>query len=159
MSRAEFDSKAKIPTVVRLRIKDGKVVQDCDVYIGRAQNQGGWKLPASRWQNNHRVKPGVSVDEACRKYEVDIRRNKSLMDLIPSLFGKRLGCWCVGRARCSTCGVQVGKCGHFQCHGEVLVKLVREHLEVAAVSSLSRPPAPAAQDLTAWEELFAELES
>ena len=33
-----------IPKVVRIRRKDGKIVQDCDIYIGRRLTQGGWNL-------------------------------------------------------------------------------------------------------------------
>lgn len=44
------------PKVVRLRRKGGDIVQDCDVYIGRRQTQGGWNLSESEWANKHNVK-------------------------------------------------------------------------------------------------------
>lgn len=37
--------------VVRLKRSKGKIIQDCDVYIGRACNRGGWNLPTSKWAN------------------------------------------------------------------------------------------------------------
>ena len=115
-------------TVVHLKIKGGKVVQDCDEYIGRAQNQGGWKLSTSIWANDHPVKACKSVDDACRRFEIDLRKNKVLLSKIPELCGKRLGCWCIGKTRCSTCGelLSAKKCSHYQCHGEVIVKIGEE---------------------------------
>ena len=38
-------------SVVKLSRVNGKVIQDCDVYIGRACFRGGWNLPASKWAN------------------------------------------------------------------------------------------------------------
>ena len=35
------------PIVVRPRVKGGVIVQDCDIYIGRKQTQGGWNLKES----------------------------------------------------------------------------------------------------------------
>lgn len=43
-------------TVVRIRMERGKVVQDCDVYIGRACNMGGWRLRQSKWANPFTLK-------------------------------------------------------------------------------------------------------
>ena len=38
-----------VPTVVRIRRKGDRVVQDCDIYIGRAWTMGGWNLSRSKW--------------------------------------------------------------------------------------------------------------
>jgi hypothetical protein len=38
-------------TVVHMKRAGGKVVQDCDVYIGRRMTMGGWNLPQSKWHN------------------------------------------------------------------------------------------------------------
>ena len=44
---------SKPTTVVRMQRnnKGNKIIQDCDLYIGRENMKGGWKLPASDWQN------------------------------------------------------------------------------------------------------------
>jgi hypothetical protein len=46
----------------------------------------------------------------CAKYEEYLRNNQELLDALPKLVGKRLGCWCAPRI----------------CHGNVLVKLIKE---------------------------------
>lgn len=69
--------KYHLPTVVKLRIKGGVVVQGCDVYISRGnQNQGGWDKyihTASEWAN--RFKPGKdgTLEEVIAKYNTEIR--------------------------------------------------------------------------------------
>ncbi len=94
--------------VVRIRRKNGEVVQDCDVYIGRACNMGGWRLKQSIWHNPYSVKE-YGREKAIEKYEEYIRGNKILMKKIKELKGKVLGCWCAPNA----------------CHGDVLVKILK----------------------------------
>ena len=53
---ADVAATFKLPRVVHLRREKGKVVQDCDIYIGRACNMGGWRLPQSKWSNPYSVK-------------------------------------------------------------------------------------------------------
>lgn len=60
-----------------------------------------------------------------------IRKKPDLIRKIPELHGKILGCWCVDTSKdpkCSTCGKILEKscCGHYQCHGEVLICLLEE---------------------------------
>ena len=94
--------------VVRLRRRGGRVVQDCDVYIGRECKMGGWQLPASKWANPYTVAACGTAEVAVERYRQYIMRNKLLLDDIGELRGKTLGCWC--------------KPG--PCHGDVLVQLV-----------------------------------
>lgn len=42
-------------SIVHLKRSNGVVVQDCDVYIGRACNMGGWRLSQSKWYNPYTV--------------------------------------------------------------------------------------------------------
>lgn len=98
-------------SVVRIRRKNGRVAQGCDVYIGRAMHMGGWHLPQSDWANPFTVKECGSNEEACRRYEEWIRNERQdLMDRLHELEGKTLGCWCKPAA----------------CHGDVLLKLLDE---------------------------------
>ena len=53
-----------LPRVVRIGRRGGKVLQDCDIYIGRAVQRGGWNLEASKWANPFKIKPGLPV-ESC----------------------------------------------------------------------------------------------
>ena len=112
-----YDSVMKIyavpptgTTVVRLKRSGGQMIQDCDIYIGRQQLRGGWRLSASDWANPFTVSVCGSNEEACRRYEAYVRKCPELMQRLPELQGKRLGCWCKPAP----------------CHGDVLVKLLNE---------------------------------
>lgn len=96
-------------SVVRIKRQGGRIVQDCDIYIGRACNMGGWNLSQSKWHNPYRIKDYSDINEVLRLYENYIRASP-LIDQLEELRGKRLGCWC--------------KPG--PCHGDILVKLLAE---------------------------------
>ena len=100
------------PTVVRIKRQNGRVVQDCDLYIGRACNMGGWKLPKSKWHNPFTVKE-FGRKECLKKYE-EYARIKLYKDL-DALTGKTLGCFC------DRSSIEEEE----QCHGDVLVRLWR----------------------------------
>jgi hypothetical protein len=78
-----------------------------DVYIGRP----------SKWGNVFSHKKGTLAANLCptresaiTHYEAWIRMQPHLLDALPELAGKVLGCWCKPQA----------------CHGDVLVKLCKE---------------------------------
>lgn len=96
--------------VVKIKRKNGLIIQDCDVYIGRACFMGGWKLPKSKWANPYTIADCGSAEVAIAKYREYIVKNPELMASLGELHG-RLGCWC-----------HPGPC-----HGDVLVELVREN--------------------------------
>lgn len=104
-----FEYPGKLTTVVRLKKAKGKTVQDCDIYIGRAMNMGGWKLPKSKWSNPFKVKDHSSPKVACELYREYILKSPLMKDL-EELRGKTLGCWCKGK---------------HECHGDVLVELLK----------------------------------
>uniref|UniRef100_A0A1X7T7B2 DUF4326 domain-containing protein n=1 Tax=Amphimedon queenslandica TaxID=400682 RepID=A0A1X7T7B2_AMPQE len=110
---------ALLPRVVRICRRGGEVIQDCDIYIGRAVHRGGWNLEASKWANPFKIKPGLPVGSVLSAYEQHVRSNPTLMRGIPSLAGKTLGCWCKPNP----------------CHGDVLVKLFKEYLEKKGVKN------------------------
>nr|DBA11589.1 TPA_asm: ORF49 [Malaco herpesvirus 2] len=100
------------PIVVRLKRKNGTIVQDCDLYIGREIHRGGWNLPQSDWANPFTIERCGSAKEAVRCYENYIRNKRpDLLRRIPELDRKTLGCWC--------------KPG--PCHGDILIKLFEEY--------------------------------
>lgn len=101
-----------LPRVVRLRRREGRVVQDCDVYIGRACQQGGWDLPASKWANPFSVARYGSVRKVLRKFEEYLAERPDLVAALPELAGQRLGCWCHPNP----------------CHGDVLVAWFKRHV-------------------------------
>lgn len=99
------------PMVVHLKRAGGVEVVSCDVYIGRSQNQGGWHLPTSKWANPFTLKKfDNDRDKVLAAYEAHVRSKPSLMESLPELAGKRLGCWCYP----------------LSCHGDVLTRLFIE---------------------------------
>lgn len=103
-------------TVVRLRreLKTGKILQSCDVYIGRTVKMGGWDLECSKWHNPYRLSDcNGDIDECLRRFEEYLVGNKELMAALPELKGKVLGCWCKNKPS-------------DKCHGDVLVKYVNK---------------------------------
>lgn len=98
-------------SVVRIRMKGGQVIQDCDIYIGRAVNRGGWDLPWSKWANPFTLNSCKSIDEAISKYRDYVLASPRLMNDLEELQGKRLGCFCE----------QPGPC-----HGHVLIELLNK---------------------------------
>lgn len=105
-------------SVVRIRRTGGEVVQDCDIYIGRAMYMGGWKLPKSKWANPFTVKEcGNSSTVAVQKYRAWLLQQPELLKQLPELKGKVLGCWCKNKPE-------------DPCHGDVLVEFVEKGIRV-----------------------------
>jgi hypothetical protein len=78
------------------------------VYIGRA-----WSgLPDSKWANPFHIGKHGTRSEVIAKYEAYVRSRPDLMAAVPELVDQVLGCWCYPE----------------HCHGDVLVKLVKEYL-------------------------------
>lgn len=100
-------------TIVDIHKKNGKR-PDFDIYIGRAVRNTEF-IESSKWFN-----PRLSLEE----YELYIR---NCIDVIPEYFnlkelvGKRLGCWCI----------TTDKLTPYVCHGQVLMKLLREKYEAS----------------------------
>ncbi len=111
-------AEMKLPTVVRIQRKGGRVIQNCDFYIGRECKMGGWNLEASKWANPFSLAAyGNNLEVVLSKYEHHVSQRPDLLAALPELAGKRLGCWCDPKP------------GRNQwCHGHVLVKLFRSHV-------------------------------
>ena len=75
-----------------------------DVYIGRP----------SKWGNPFPIRKDRTREQAVQSYEKWIRKKPELLADLHELQGKTLGCWC--------------KTGQL-CHGDVLIKLVKEFCE------------------------------
>ncbi|AVK77407.1 hypothetical protein pmac_cds_719 [Pandoravirus macleodensis] len=101
----------KVTRVVKLKRNGGRIMQDCDVYIGRRWTIGGWDLPQSEWANPYSVRAVGSAAEAVRLYEHEhLPRHPELLAKVGSLKGLVLGCWCKKHA-------------NDPCHGDVLARL------------------------------------
>lgn len=64
----------------------------------------------SKWGNPFQIGRDGTREEVIKMYEVHVRRRPDLLAALPELVGKRLGCHCKPLA----------------CHGDVLVKLLKE---------------------------------
>ena len=94
--------------IVNLKGRKPQLIGDGEVYIGRAINMGGWRLPASPWANPFR---GERAD-VVKKYEAYLRApaQMALRERLGELAGKTLCCWCAPEV----------------CHGDVLIKMIAE---------------------------------
>lgn len=76
--------------VVHLKREKGKIVEDCDVYIGRQWKKGGWDLEESKWHNPYQIKRGYCDRDQClEKYKNYVSQNETLMSELHELKGKR----------------------------------------------------------------------
>jgi ribonuclease HI len=86
---------------VRIRRENNIIVQDCDLYVGRAVNRGGWDLPRSKWHNPISLKScDNNATECIRRFRGYLQTRPDLMLALPELRGKRLGCWCDDDSPC-----------------------------------------------------------
>jgi alkylated DNA repair dioxygenase AlkB len=105
-----------------------------DVYIGRRITRGKHNFPASIWGNHNHLN--------LAEYEAYVRSSPELLQQLPSLKGKVLGCWHTVADR------RKG----LVCHGDVLLKLVNEFDDKPESTA-----APAVEDDTELAALFAPL--
>lgn len=87
-------------------VKVNRKKKNYTVYIGRAWAgllQSKWHNPFHEWQYGRK--------RCIELYEAYVRGSSDLMSEIPELVDQVLGCWCYPEP----------------CHGDVLVKLVKEY--------------------------------
>lgn len=82
-----------------------------DTYIGRANKD----LPKSKWANPWVIGRDGTREEVIDAYEQWVRQKPELMAALPELKDKVMGCWCKTEAN-----------SDIPCHGDVLLKLLRE---------------------------------
>lgn len=78
-----------------------------DLYIGRADAQKG--LLGSIWGNPFMIGRDGTRDEVLVQYRAWILEQPELLDRLPELKGKILGCWCKPK----------------RCHGDILLELIK----------------------------------
>jgi hypothetical protein len=100
-----------------MRLRDGVV------YIGRFQHWGlGRYYKASPFANPYTVRQ-YGLDESLRLFKERMRSRPDLLALLPGVDGKTLACWRAGKDGIPE--VLTAEQPHF-CHGQVLLKLIRE---------------------------------
>lgn len=117
-------------TLVKLKAREGVVVQGCDIYIGKEMNMGRWEIPKSPFYNPfkekglegvkkyfHMLVYGHQADKLKLPIGAEIATGSEAMQLIKSnlylLQNKVLGCWCDG-----------------VCHGHVLIYLTEKKEDI-----------------------------
>ena len=100
-----------VPKRVRLKIKGGNVVQDCDIYIGRRFTMGGWNLQESIFANPYRLKECSSREECLEKYKNYLLSRNDLLQSLSILSGKTIGCFCELNEKC---------------HGDILIDIGKQ---------------------------------
>ncbi len=113
-------NKVDIPRPVRIRIRKGAVVQDCDVYVGRKCTMGGWNTIRKVAKGNDRWHNPFKGDGAVEKYDLYIRKliksDPNMMIDLKSFGGKTLGCFCVNQ----------GTIDNPLCHATIIAKIYSE---------------------------------
>lgn len=85
------------------------------MYIGRPSE---WGNPFTNKPSKHAEFRVASLQEAIERYEEWVQEQPELMEMLPELKGKTLGCWCVRSKSHVTADDEP-----FICHGQVLAKL------------------------------------
>ena len=98
------ESGIRMSEVVDVHKKKG-ITPDYDIYIGRKVRWVDWTYD-SKWGNNFYAD--------LEAYERHIRFY--LWDELDQLEGQRLGCWCINTKKLTP----------VKCHGQILMKLLRE---------------------------------
>ena len=91
--------------VVKLKKTNEKIIQNCDIYIGRKYDLGGWYMEQSKWHNPYSSKQ-YGLEKSLKMFENYLTQNPDLMFSLLDLKYGVLGCWCKPQ----------------QCHGDILLK-------------------------------------
>ncbi len=116
----EDEVKKDMPIPVRIRIKGGVVIQDCDVYVGRRCTMGGWNNVTQVAKGNARWCNAFKGSFAIEKYESHIRdsikSDPTMITDLKSFGGKTIGCFCNNQ----------GTINNPLCHATVIAKIYSE---------------------------------
>jgi hypothetical protein len=102
--------RGHVPTLRRA----GELNHPDFLYVGRRFTMGGYNLKASPWQNPFTTKIH-GREKSIELYEWHVRSCEWLLERLPELEGKVLGCWCKPWERC---------------HADVLIRLFEERARV-----------------------------
>jgi len=91
------------------------MIEEYDVDIGRP---GKWGNPYSHKDGTMARYKVETREEAVAKYKEYILNNTKLLECLPELKDKTLGCWCAKK------GGLTAKDKPFVCHGQVLMELI-----------------------------------
>jgi hypothetical protein len=111
------------------RLSAEQLADPAFVYVGRRVVRGRHNFPASPFGN---PSYGDNADWA-ERYRRHVLRTPALAALLPSLRGKRLGCWCCDQARPAAPGA-------YACHAQVLAELADGPLGGPGGVTPSGPP-------------------
>ena len=113
------------PHVLQLKKEKGVIVQDCDVYIGHKISNSNWQFDESKWTNPYHSRWDLMPSQRLQKYRVYVLNNPHLLKSLVDLHRQRLGCLCKKAENC---------------HGNVLVELVKEHCKTDYFAVMMKGP-------------------
>ena len=97
-------------SVINLKGRKPQTILPGEVYCGRPQNMGGWRLKGSKFANPFKVGRDGTIEEVLEKYREYVTSTPALMDALDELRNKNLACWCAPAG----------------CHCDVLLELLAE---------------------------------
>jgi uncharacterized protein DUF4326 len=100
------------PIRVQMKRRKGEVVYPYDFYAGRTCYRGGWELPTSIFANPYPIGKKYNREESLRLYRERLLQREELLEQLPILAGKRVGCFCPLEEK--------------GCHVEVLIEVGRD---------------------------------
>lgn len=105
---------------------------DYDVYVGRGLCPK--TCVQSIWGNPFKIGVDGSRDDVIKQYEIYLLNNPELLDALPELRGKSLGCWCFPR----------------ECHADILAKYANSPIEICVFCCGDG-------EKTLWSELYGDI--
>jgi len=81
-------------TIVNLKGHRGDPAYDDVVYVGRALHRGGWRLDGSPLACPFRPGRDGTREEVVAEYRDYLLGRPDLLEIVATLRGRRLGCWC-----------------------------------------------------------------
>ena len=79
---------AYAPTAVHMKKEHGKIVQDCDVYIGNEINNSSWQLAQSKWHDPYHSRWDLLPSQRKEKYKNYILNHPHLIKCLKELCGQ-----------------------------------------------------------------------
>jgi hypothetical protein len=112
--------KPRVVDVRRVANIEEWMADTTTLYVGRGDAQ--LNIPRSKWGNPFRVSECNSLQECLDDYARYVQGKPSLMESLPEIIGKQLGCHC-----------ESGKC-----HAEVLIALAESQAEIPKIQPIEQ---------------------
>jgi hypothetical protein len=109
----EMKTMLVCPARVQLKKVKGVIQSPFDTYIGRRINNPNWRMPGSIWANPFAMSSESQRSEVVDKFRAHLKSSPDLLSQLPTLSGKKIGCFC-----------PLDK----KCHADVIIECFKEHV-------------------------------